>query len=156
MFSGMVRGWGCGRTNLPRPEVWSARAFIVTSPYRSSLNPGTNLVMGSSRLRTSLLSSSVRAVMNLVALAMRIWVSNNDWFTWRPGAECSYWKTVVLPIETCTAKEVFCRKVKFWNTALGMLKLEVPGATDGGGRMGPGGEHRASVLAMKSGAAVTR
>lgn len=88
LFSKMPCGDGVGRTNLPRPEVWSARAFSVTSPYRSSLNPGTDLVMGSSRLRTSLLSSSARAVMNLVALAMRIWVSNNGWFTWRPGAEC--------------------------------------------------------------------
>lgn len=63
---------------------------------------------------------------------------------------------MVLPIETCTAKDVFCRKVKFWNTALGIVKFEAPVASDGGGRMGPGGGHKASVVAVKSEAAVTR
>jgi hypothetical protein len=94
--------------------------------------------------------------MSLVALAMRNWVSNSDWLTWRPGAECSYWKMVSFPIETCTAKDVFCRKVKFWNTASGMLKFKVFGASDGGGRMGPGGGHKASVGVMSSETAVTR
>jgi len=37
-------------------------------------------------------------------------------------------------------------KLKFWNTASGMLKLEVWAAIDGGGRIAPGGGHRESAV----------
>ena len=53
---------------------------------------------------------------------------------------------MVLPIEAWIAKEVFCTKLKLLKTASGMLKLEVWAASDGGGRIGPGGGHKESTV----------
>jgi hypothetical protein len=105
--------------------------------------------MGSSRLILSLLNSIARAVISLVALAMRIFVSKSDWLTSRPGAECSYSKTVVLPIDALIAKLLFARKLKLLNTASGILKFDELTASVGGGRIGPGGGHRERVVGRR-------
>jgi hypothetical protein len=97
----------------------------------------------------SLLNSIARAVISLVALAMRIFVSKSDWLTSRPGAECSYSKTVVLPIDALIAKLLFARKLKLLNIASGMLKFDELAASVGGGRIGPGGGHRVRAVGMR-------
>ena len=57
-------------------------------------------------------------------------------------------------MDTCTANEVFCRNVKFWNTASRMRNSEALGASDGGGSTGPGGGHMATVGRMSNGIVV--
>jgi len=86
-----------------------------------------NLVIESSSLILSSLMTIARAVINFVALAMRIGVSRSDCETSRPGAECSYSKTVVFPIDALMENVVFCRNLKPFSTASGMLKFEVLG-----------------------------
>jgi hypothetical protein len=55
----------------------------------------------------------------------------------------------VLPIEALIAKDVFPKKVKFWNTASEMLKLDDLRASVGGGRIGPGGGHKERAVGMR-------
>jgi hypothetical protein len=55
---------------------------------------------------------------------------------------------MVSPIEAWIAKEVFCTwtEVEFVKRTSGMLKLEVLGSSDGGGRIAPGGGHSESTV----------